>query len=91
MSPLARVVVAAVPHHVTERGNRRQVTFLKEEDHPAYLRDTVYVPGPAAEVKESKVRYIACMLLAAAGFLVCLGCGQTSLRDYVTGQVRTGQ
>jgi len=28
------------------------------------------------------VRYIACMLLAAAGCLVCPGCGQTSLRDY---------
>jgi len=43
MTRLARVVVAGVPHHVTQRGNRRQVTFLKEQDRSAYLRDIVYV------------------------------------------------
>jgi putative transposase len=30
-------VVPGVPHHVTQRGNRRQTTFFQEEDYAAYL------------------------------------------------------
>jgi putative transposase len=37
MPRLARVVAAGCPHHITQRGNRRQETFLREEDYPAYL------------------------------------------------------
>jgi REP element-mobilizing transposase RayT len=37
MARLARVVVPGVPHHVTQRGNRRQETFFGEEDYAAYL------------------------------------------------------
>jgi hypothetical protein len=37
MARLARVVVPGVPHHVTQRGNRRQTTFFHEEDCAAYL------------------------------------------------------
>ena len=37
MARLARVVVPGVPHHVTQRGNRRQETFFAEEDYAAYL------------------------------------------------------
>ena len=37
MARLARVVVPGVPHHVTQRGNRRQQTFFQEEDYAAYL------------------------------------------------------
>ena len=37
MARLARVVVPAVPHHVTQRGNRRQETFFNDEDYGAYL------------------------------------------------------
>ncbi len=37
MARLARVVVPGVPHHVTQRGNRRQATFFNEEDYAAYL------------------------------------------------------
>jgi len=29
MARMARVVVAGVPHHVTQRGNRRQTTFFE--------------------------------------------------------------
>ncbi len=32
MVRLARVVIPGVPHHVTQRGNRRQQTFFCEED-----------------------------------------------------------
>jgi len=37
MARLARVVVAGVPHHITQRGNRRQVTFFEAEDYRRYL------------------------------------------------------
>jgi putative transposase len=36
MARLARVVVAGIPHHVTQRGNRRQATFFGDEDYAAY-------------------------------------------------------
>lgn len=37
MARLARVGVPGVPHHVTQRGNRRQETFFNEDDYDAYL------------------------------------------------------
>ncbi|MBI5939723.1 MAG: transposase [Caulobacterales bacterium] len=37
MARMARVVVPGVPHHVTQRGNRRQTTFFREEDYLAWL------------------------------------------------------
>ena len=37
MARLARAVVAGYPHHITQRGNRRQQTFFDEQDYPAYL------------------------------------------------------
>jgi len=37
MARLARVVVPGVPHHVTPRGNRRQVMFFNDADYNAYL------------------------------------------------------
>ena len=38
MPRIARVVVPGLPHHVTQRGNRRQPTFFQEADYQAYLR-----------------------------------------------------
>jgi putative transposase len=37
MVRLARIVVSAVPHHVTQRGNRRQAVFFRDSDYRAYL------------------------------------------------------
>jgi putative transposase len=37
MARLARIVVSAVPHHVTQRGNRRQTVFFGDDDYRAYL------------------------------------------------------
>ena len=37
MARLARVVIPGMPHHVTQRGNRRQPTFFHEDDYAAYL------------------------------------------------------
>lgn len=37
MARLARVVVPGFPHHITQRGNRRQQTFFCDEDFQRYL------------------------------------------------------
>ena len=37
MARLARLVVPGLPHHVTQRGNRRQQTFFREDDYAAYV------------------------------------------------------
>ena len=36
MARLARVVAPGVPHHVTQRGNRRQQTFFSDQDYALY-------------------------------------------------------
>ena len=36
MARLARAVAAGMPHHVTQRGNRRQATFFGDGDHALY-------------------------------------------------------
>jgi len=36
MARLARVVAPGLPHHVTQRGNRRQQTFFMDADYSAY-------------------------------------------------------
>ncbi len=37
MPRLSRTVFAGVPHHITQRGNRREDIFFTDEDHEAYL------------------------------------------------------
>src|SRR6266498_3643446 len=37
MARIARVIVAGIPHHVTQRGNRRMTTFFRDEDYQAYI------------------------------------------------------
>ena len=37
MPRLARIVFAGVPHHITQRGNRREDVFFVEEDYHTYL------------------------------------------------------
>ncbi|MFH1867753.1 MAG: transposase [Candidatus Omnitrophota bacterium] len=38
MARIARVVVSGFPHHVVQRGNRRQKVFFRDEDYKEYLR-----------------------------------------------------
>ncbi len=38
MPRMARVVVPGCPHHVTQRGNRRQQTFFRDADYLTYLQ-----------------------------------------------------
>jgi putative transposase len=37
MPRLARSVFAGLPHHVTQRGNRREDIFFADEEREAYL------------------------------------------------------
>lgn len=38
MARIARVVLPGYPHHVTQRGNRRQRVFFSEDDYAHYLQ-----------------------------------------------------
>lgn len=37
MARIARVVVAGIPHHVTQQGNRRHTIFFTDEDYQTYI------------------------------------------------------
>jgi len=37
MARIARVVPEGMPHHITQRGNRRQKTSFSNEDYAAYI------------------------------------------------------
>ena len=37
MARIARLVVPHYPHHITQRGNRRQQTFFSSDDYQAYI------------------------------------------------------
>ncbi len=37
MARIARVIASGIPHHVTQRGNRRMETFFHNEDYEEYL------------------------------------------------------
>ncbi len=37
MARLARIVIPGLPHHITQRGNRRQTVFFSDQDYRAYL------------------------------------------------------
>lgn len=50
MARLARIVVPGIPHHVTQRGNRRQDVFFADADYVAY-RDLVADACAAEDVR----------------------------------------
>lgn len=37
MAKLQRIIIPECPHHITQRGNRRQKTFFCKEDYEAYI------------------------------------------------------
>src|SRR5258708_14170810 len=49
MARVARVVIAGVPHHVTQRGNGRARTFFSEQDYALY-RDLLAESCAATDV-----------------------------------------
>ena len=44
MTRLARIVVPGLPHHVTQRGNRREASFFEDGDQEIY-RDLLAEQG----------------------------------------------
>lgn len=38
MARLPRIIVPNVPHHITQRGNRRQQTFFDDSDYKVYVK-----------------------------------------------------
>ena len=37
MPRIARIIAPGIPHHITQRGNRRMDTFFRDEDYLAYI------------------------------------------------------
>ena len=50
MARLPRVVIPGVPHHVTQRGNRREPTFFEDGDYALYL-DLLAVAAERAQTE----------------------------------------
>ena len=74
MPRLARTVCARVPHHVTQRGNRRETVFFTDDDRQAYLGWLQYV----ARMERSAIRESAPWLsifphsaALHAGYVLC--------------------
>jgi putative transposase len=42
MARIARIVVPGYPHHITQRGNRRQQTFFNDGDYQTYIEVMSY-------------------------------------------------
>lgn len=57
MARLARAVAPGIPHHITQRGNRRQQVFFNAEDY------TVYLAGLAARCRAEDVEVLAYCLM----------------------------
>ncbi len=58
MARIARAVAPGIPHHVTQRGNRRQQTFFNDEDYQFYLEvmSQWWCPfGKAAQIRKISV------------------------------------
>jgi putative transposase len=49
MARSARFVIPALPHHVTQRGNRREAIFSEDGDHEVY-RDLLAEQTQKAQV-----------------------------------------
>src|SRR5208337_5478343 len=59
MARIARVIAPGIPHHVTQRGNRRQKTFFLDDDYRLYLNlmmDESYFIAAARYVELNPVR-----------------------------------
>lgn len=74
MARLARIVIPDVPHHVTQRGNRRLPVFFCDDDRVEYL--TLVAQAAAA----SKVRCLAWCLMDNHVHLILVPSDEDGLR-----------
>ena len=75
MTRLPRVVVPGLPHHVTQRGNRRQRTFFHDEDYVVYRRLL------ATYCRSSGTRVLAYCLMPNHVHLILVPADEYGLRD----------
>jgi putative transposase len=75
MPRIARVVVPGIPHHVTQRGNRRLQTFFTDEDYAAY-RDLI-----ATGCRQARVQVLAWSIMPNHAHLVLVPPGEDGLRQ----------
>jgi putative transposase len=83
MARVARVVAPGVPHHVTQRGNRKQTTFFCEADY------MVYKSLMAASCKRHKVDLWSYCLMPNHVHLIAVPENEDSLRKAI-GQAHKG-
>ena len=60
MARLARFVVPGLPHHVTQRGNRRERLFFEEGDYALY-RDWLGEPAGGSALRCGPIARCATM------------------------------
>ena len=70
MARLARVVIPHVPHHITQRGNRRLPIFFSDEDRVAYLQLIPVERWPRKSAARNLSRYLVLCLRNS-----CWNCG----------------
>jgi putative transposase len=75
MTRLPRVVVPGLPHHVTQRGNRRQRIFFHDEDYVVYRRLL------ATYCRSSRTRVLAYCLMPNHVHLILVPADEYGLRD----------
>ena len=76
MARLARLVIPGLPHHITQRGNRRQQTFFNDGDYSAYVE---LMSEWCREEGEAK-----CILFNLSGHGLC---DMSSYDRYFSGQL----
>ena len=74
MARLPRIVIPNIPHHVTQRGNRRMQTFFEREDYEYYLKLM------SVASKKFNIRFLAYCLMPNHIHLLVIPPKQESLR-----------
>jgi putative transposase len=74
MARLARVIAPGFPHHVTQRGNRRQTTFFRESDYAAYVELL------AEQCRRYAIRIWGWCLMPNHAHLIAVPAGESGLR-----------
>ncbi len=82
MARLARIVIPGLPHHVTQRGNRREQVFFCDEDYQAYI-DLLSVA-----IKKARSEIWAWCLMPNHVHLIVVPSHEDGLRQSVAGAHR---
>jgi putative transposase len=77
MTRLARIVIPGLPHHVTQRGNRREQVFFSDDDYRFYLDEL------SLAAKRAKAEIWAWCLMPNHVHLLIVPCDVDGLRQTV--------